>query len=140
MKTCPYLLSRTAFAVFVTTAFTLNTEIVLAEQATDTPVKEVVVEAKTALHTSSKKLDFAGRAEETLTLQRHVSYSDLDLGRPGDVLMLKQRIKTNARQACEDLDKLSPLTRLEEDGDGCVQRAIKSANDGLKMAIASARK
>jgi len=144
MKTCHFLLSRTALAVLATTAFTLNTETVLAQQAageqSGSAIKEVVVEAKTPVHISSKKVDFAGRTEETLTLERRVSYADLDLSRPGDVLLLKKRIEDNAKQACSDLYSLYPPTNSDEIPAGCIKHATESANDGLKMAIASAKK
>ncbi len=77
----------------------------------------------------------AGVPIESISLSYQVTFSDLDLTRPAGVSELERRIDTMAKAACVDLDKLYPRKPSDQH---CVTRAIASAADQKKQAIASA--
>lgn len=145
MKTHQYFIPGTALAVLFATPFLFNAGPVRAQTAgngeSDTMLREIVVTARPQVLRTVTKTDAAGRVMETLTLERHVSYTDLDLSRPGDVLELKQRIKVNAKEACEEIENMYPLLNWdsEDTTQGCINRAVDSANKSLDAAIAAAQ-
>lgn len=76
---------------------------------------------------------------ETLTLQRFVSYADLDLSKYNHVTELKNRIEVNAKQTCQQLaDQYSTGMQGDNDMRDCVKLTIESAHDGLVTAIVAA--
>ena len=99
--------------------------------------EEVVVTAKPLARVTVKS-DAAGRTIETLTLERHVGYADLDLSKYADVTELRKRIEINAQEACNQLDDLRPIPRWSaSEKQDCIDRAIDSANEGLQAAISA---
>jgi UrcA family protein len=85
--------------------------------------------------------------KEKLSVSKQVSYSDLDLSKPTDVDVLKDRVKHAARDVCRELSRRFPATiYIPVDSDNCVHDATK---DGLtkvaelagqpNQAVASAR-
>ena len=77
----------------------------------------------------------AGVPIESISLSYDVTFSDLDLTKPAGVSELDRRIDTMAKAACTDLDKLYPRKPSDQH---CVARAIASAADQKKQAIAAA--
>jgi UrcA family protein len=75
---------------------------------------------------------------EQITLTRKVSYTDLDLKTPAGSDALTQRVKDVAKEACEELDKLYPLT--QKTAPDCTKQAIDSAMEQVHAAIAAATK
>jgi UrcA family protein len=68
---------------------------------------------------------------EIISLTRAVSYSDLDLGRPGDVQELQRRIGTTARDICAELQRRYPRQNPEfvYSAADCVKKAT---DDGME--------
>jgi UrcA family protein len=76
-----------------------------------------------------------GSAEIAFIAHR-VSYSDLDLATPADVVELRERIAASAQAACEQLAALVPLADL--DTASCVRDAIRDATERADGVIAMA--
>ena len=132
MKRNPYFLSGTSLAALLTAMFTFVAGSVFAQQT-----EEVVVTAK-PLARLTVKSGAAGRTTETLTLERHVGYADLDLSKYADVTELRKRIEINAKEACDELGGMRPLSRwTASEKQGCIDSAIDSANEGLQAAISA---
>jgi len=143
MKRRPYFLSGTALAALVATAFTLETDPVRAQQAEEEQggraMEEIVVTAKPIAFRKVEGTDATGGTTEMLMLERRISYADLDLSKYRDVTELKKRIEVNAKQACDELNKLYPLPRWDHaDRRACIKRAIESANNDLEAALSAA--
>jgi UrcA family protein len=73
---------------------------------------------------------------ELISLTRRVSYDDLDLKRDGDLAQLDERIEDSAKQACERLAAMYPLSDPETPD--CIDRAVASAKAQLREAVAAA--
>jgi UrcA family protein len=143
MKRRPYFLSGTALAALVATAFTLETDPVRAQQAEEEQggraIEEIVVTAKPIAYRKVERTEATGGITETLTLERHISYADLDLSKHSDVTRLKNRIEISAKEACDELDKIYPIPRWgPSDRRACIKRAIESANNDLEAALSAA--
>lgn len=137
MKGNPHFLYSTSIAALLAIIGTFGANPVLAQQAGSNTLREVVVKAKPVTY---ERTDAMGRVTETVTLERHVSYADLDLRKHADVVELNNRIKTNAKEACKEVDKMHPIDRwTNAEMQHCIKRAIESANAGLKEAIAAAQ-
>lgn len=76
---------------------------------------------------------------ESVTVDYHVRYSDLDLVKHADVLKLHERIETAARDACGELDKLFPFERSTSQTRTCTRNAINGASEQIQHAIAMAQ-
>ena len=103
-------------------------------------VKEkVIVTASPYVSRRIVSNDSSGILTETLTLQRYVSYADLDLRKYAHVTELKGRIESNAKQVCRELaDQYAVPSQEDADMQKCIKLAIESANDGLVAAITAA--
>ncbi len=64
-----------------------------------------------------------GQPIEIVTTTQQVEFADLDLSKPQDADILKQRIKDAAREACRRLDQSAPLGRTYSDPPGCEAKA-----------------
>jgi UrcA family protein len=91
----------------------------------DTTVGEIVVVPRNL-----------GRSElgapiRELYVQRVVSYSDLDLATPWGRDTLRARVRAAARDACDEMEHLRPVTDLNRiainDNGNCVSRATHNA-------------
>jgi len=126
-------------------AFSLDTVPVRAQQGGGDQggrlLEEVVVTAKPISQRKIVGTDVTGRTTESVTLQRHVSFEDLDLSRPADVDKLRKRIEVNAEEVCKELDEVYPLLRWDSNDtrQDCIRRAVDSAKEGLEEAISAAR-
>jgi UrcA family protein len=78
-----------------------------------------------------------GASIEEITLQRHVSYADLDLGTQRGARMLEARVKDAARASCKELELRDPITA--PDSKQCVGRAVESAMSQVRAAVAAAQ-
>ena len=98
------------------------------------PLPQVIVEAphiEKSIQTGS-----AGQRNETLSIVYKVDYSDLNLATHSGAVELQNRIKSSAKQACQQLAQLFPDTT---EGDmPCVQGAVKSAMVQANKYIAAA--
>lgn len=70
-----------------------------------------------------------------ISISYQLSYADLDLTKTAGVSELERRIDTMAKEACGALDNLKPLGPKDSH---CVAKAIESAADQKKQAIATA--
>ena len=79
--------------------------------------------------------------EEKTTASKRVSYSDLDLSRDSDVVILKERAKMAAQDVCREANRRagSPLYLADERAPGCVADARKQALANVNRIVADAR-
>jgi len=79
--------------------------------------------------------------EEKTTASKGVSYSDLDLSRDSDVVILKARAKEAALDVCREANRQagSPLYLADERTPGCVRDAQKQALANVNRIVADAR-
>ncbi len=83
----------------------------------------------------------AGSNVELISLTRHVVYSDLNLTLHNDVMTLEKRVNDVAKEACDTLAKMYPLS--DPNTPNCVEQATKEAKaqiDKLAGAAAKARR
>ena len=114
-----------------------------AQQAAGEPagqlMDKVIVTASPYVSRRIVSTDSNGMLTETMTLQRYVSYADLDLSKYAHVTELKKRIEVNAKVACQELaDQYHAATQAENDMQKCIKLTIENANDGLVAAIVAA--
>lgn len=87
---------------------------------------EIVVIAPGVVRSDSGERTTTGAHIETLTTQRVVDSSDLNLRYDADIAELHRRIRATAREACRDIDRSTgniPLTSTSE----CVSDAVRDA-------------
>lgn len=104
-------------------------------------VEEIVIQApisvdRETVHSAS---DPTARTE-IIELSREVYIGDLDLSRYADVKELESRIERTAKDSCNKLNEMFPLSETRsKDARRCVDRAIKSARAEKEAAIAAAQ-
>jgi UrcA family protein len=79
--------------------------------------------------------------EEKTSVSKGVAYSDLDLSRDPDVILLKARAKAAAVDVCREANRRagSPLYLADERAPGCVADAQKQALANVNRIVADAR-
>jgi UrcA family protein len=100
------------------------------------PVFELTVVAPRLVRRQTARDSASGAPAELVSLTRRVSYSDLDLTRYADVRELDRRIETVAREACEQLAGVFPLS--DSNTPDCVAEAVAGAKAQAERAIAAA--
>jgi UrcA family protein len=101
-------------------------------------LEEIVVVAPRAVtRTVVGRTSTGGKVEE-ISLTRHVPFADLDLSRHADVMELEKRVADVAKESCEQLAKLYPLS--PPDAPDCVKAAQAGAKDQMDKAVAAAAK
>lgn len=83
----------------------------------------VTVQAPRVVHKSAG-VGANGLALEQLSLTREVSFADLNLDTPEGKVALHDRIRSNAREACQQLAALYPFSIFTDDVQTCVQNAM----------------
>lgn len=107
-----------------------------AQEVAAAPQSDIVVEAPRSLPAP----EMVGRSAHTgapivvMTLRIPVLYGDLDLADPADADRLMTRVERVAKDACEELDRLYPLT-IDPD---CTATTIKLARPLAEARIAAA--
>lgn len=101
------------------------------------PVFELTVVAPRLVRRPATRENATGAPVELVSLTRRVSYSDLDLAKPADVLELDRRIEAVAREACEQLAGVFPLSDARTPD--CVAEAVAGAKTQAERAVAAAR-
>jgi UrcA family protein len=76
--------------------------------------------------------------EELISLTRHVYYGDLDLAKHADVMELEKRISDIAKDSCDQLAKMYPVSG--QNPPNCVEKAAASAKPEMDKLIAAAAK
>ena len=80
-----------------------------------------------------------GQPVEVASLARSVSYADLDLTKPSDQKVLKDRVWATARTACRELGARTPLTLYQTTADApCVGDAGRASQKIAEQVIAAA--
>lgn len=110
---------------------------ILAQQPEQNGASEITVTAPRTVTKQVIERNAPGNIEQ-ITLQRHVSYADLDLILHADVQQLEARVNDVAKEACEDLAKMYPLS--DPKTPDCVRAAVADARAQLDAAIAAASK
>lgn len=122
-----------SFALAITGLFIITGQ-AIAQQTTE----EVLV--LTAIDKSEARVPIGSSVEtQTVNINRHVSFADLDLTSQSDVSELDTRIGEVAKESCEELSDLFPLDRSDmTEMNICMKRAIASVSEQKEMAIATA--
>ena len=80
-----------------------------------------------------------GQPVEVAYLARSVSYADLDLTKPSDQKVLRDRVWATARTACRELGARTPLTLYQTPADApCVGDAGRASQKIADQVIAAA--
>ena len=79
------------------------------------------------------------RNAEVITGEKEVSFADLDLSKPGDVMVLQERISDMARDICSELERLHPRRVFQRVVNrDCVQSAIDEGMSVVKDLVVAA--
>lgn len=125
------------FLAVAVTGLVFKTNSAIAQQTAE-EMEEIVVEAPIVRRELGRTA--AGAKTEIIELRRRVNYADLDLSKYKDVMELKARIKTTARESCEKLDEMFPLTEASgsEEILRCTDKAIAGTENKVEAAIDAA--
>src|SRR5512143_3103118 len=77
-----------------------------------------------------------GAKVELISLTRHVVYKDLNLTVHNDVMALEKRVNDVAKEACDTLAKMYPLS--DPNTPNCVEQATKDAKKQVDQVVAAA--
>ena len=105
-------------------------------QAQADQLAEVTVSAQRMVNTTVVSHSATGIPTELISISFRVNYADLDLTKGDGVQTLKSRIEVAAREGCEQLDRLYPLTPRE--APKCIKKALDDSSAQLRNAIAAA--
>jgi UrcA family protein len=101
-------------------------------------LEEITVEGSRLTKDVVGRSSSTGTPIELVTLTRHVNYSDLDLRTHSGAIALQKRVNLTAKAACDELDKIFPLTKSSDSGRSCVNGATKAAMVQAQAAIEAA--
>lgn len=100
------------------------------------PVFELTVVAPRLVRKQAAREGATGAPVELVSLTRRVAYADLDLTLHADVQELDRRIEAVAREACEQLARVFPLS--DPATPDCVAEALKGAKSQAAEAVRAA--
>ena len=100
------------------------------------PIFELTVVAPRLVRQELGRQPATASPVELVSLTRRISYSDLDLALHANVLELQRRIEATAREACEQLARLFPLS--DPKTPDCVAEAVAGARLQAEQAIRAA--
>lgn len=126
--------TRRNIHLVILTAGALIGAAIASESAIAQNIEVITVTAPSAVHNVVGH-STTGVPIEEISLSYAVGIADLDLTKPSGVSELEGRIDTIAKEACTALDKLNPLNPPDP---SCVTKAIASAAEQKKQAIAAA--
>jgi UrcA family protein len=126
--------TRRNIHLVILTAGALVGAAIASESAIAQNIEVITVTAPSAVHKVVGH-STTGVPIEEISLSYAVGIADLDLTKPSGVSELEGRIDTIAKEACTALDKLNPLNPSDP---SCVTKAIASAAEQKKQAIAAA--
>jgi UrcA family protein len=121
-------------------AATSSTSTPAAEPATHEANEEIIIHAPEMvvkrMPTDPRPLRLQNA--EVITGEKAVTFVDLDLSKPGDVMELQRRISDTARDICQELNRRYPRTRFQVVVDrDCVKTATDEAMAVVKDLIAA---
>jgi len=99
------------------------------------PMEEVVVSAPPVYQEITGRPSSTTGPSERITVTHYISYADLDLKTQAGVAELESRVKSSAKTVCEQLDKLYPLIRPDQN---CVRKAADGGMEQVHKAVAAA--
>ncbi len=82
---------------------------------------------------------YSGIPTESFSVDRPVSYGDLDLATSSGTAELARRVTATAREACEQVDTSDPIDFTDTDDFSCVKTATDGAQKQVAAAIAAAQ-
>jgi UrcA family protein len=100
-------------------------------------VEEIIVTAPWSLGRQVVSQTPTGK-EELVSLTRYVYYGDLDLAKHADVMTLEKRVSDIAKESCEQLAKMYPVSGTNPPN--CVEKAAASAKPQMDKLISAAGK
>lgn len=112
--------------------------VILAQQIEENGLDEITVTAPRLVTKQVVGRTSSGSKVELITLQRRVSYADLDLALHANVAQLETRVNDIAKEACDDLAKMYPLSDAKTPD--CVRAAVAGAKAQLDAAVTAAGK
>jgi UrcA family protein len=101
-------------------------------------IEEITVQGSRMTREVVGRAHSTGAPIELVTLTRHTSYADLDLSTYSGATELRRRVESTAKAACEELDKLFPLTPTRENSRTCLRQAIDGTTAQIQAAIDAA--
>jgi UrcA family protein len=101
-------------------------------------VEEITVTAPWSVAKEVESRTSTGGKVELISLTRHVYYGDLNLANHADVMTLEKRISDIAKESCDQLAKLYPLS--SPNSPNCVEKAAASAKAQMDKVVATAGK
>ena len=101
-------------------------------------VEEITVIAPWSVTKEVESRTSTGGKVELISLMRHVYYGDLNLANHADVMTLEKRISDIAKESCEQLAKMYPLS--SPNSPNCVEKAAASAKAQMDKVVATAGK
>ena len=129
-----YALSARRFAL--TTAIAMCSIPVVAQEPEPT-LEEIIVEAPWLVEREVVgRSSSTGAPIEEISLTRRVDISDLDLTHTADVSEAERRIEGVARDSCDKLAEMFPLSGVDEPS--CVDDAVENAMAQVEGAVADA--
>jgi UrcA family protein len=130
------------FTALVAVGCFIGADSAIAQEANDDQTSEVmeeVVKFEAALDRRlvGRQNEFGARTK-LFELKRQVKLADLDLSADTDVIKLKNRIESTAKEACAELAEIRPIPLwAKADHQRCITEAIESANDELELIVAA---
>ena len=125
--------SRAGLSLLI--AFVLASAAAAAQQKE--PVPEITIHTGKVQVTTLNSDD--GIPTEKFSIQRVVSYANLDLSTLSGAAELKKRVNEAARQACKELVEADPIDLADDDGNiRCVKQATDAAMEQVNAAITAA--
>jgi UrcA family protein len=106
-------------------------------QQTNTTEEITIVAPRLVTRPQPAGLAPAGKVE-LISLTRRVAYSDLNLALHNDVMALEKRVNDVAKDACETLAKMYPMS--DPNTPNCTEQAIKDAKLQIDRVVAAAAK
>ena len=121
-------------ALLALLSFTWTTDLTAVAQQAAEVIEEVVVIAAPIERRWTERGKYGGEVE-VIELTRRVSYADLDLSKQADVTVLETRIETAAKDSCEKLSEMFPLSPSDN---AEIRRCINKASDGTEEQVQAA--
>ncbi len=128
-----------ALLAIAATGLVIKTNPAIAQQAHDNQTSEVIeevikLEAPILRRTVVGRTNIGAKIED-IELSRRVSYADLDLSKQAHVTKLKTRIKTTAKESCQEL---SDMSRFDPSDKREIQRCTNYGVDGTEEQVQAA--
>jgi UrcA family protein len=101
-------------------------------------VEEITVTVPWSVTKEVESRTSTGGKVELISLTRHVYYADLDLAKHADVMTLEKRVSDIAKDSCDQLAKMYPLSGPNPPN--CAEKAAASAKPQMDKLIAAAGK